>query len=64
MGTLDSRCLVAYLSSGIGNVTTNTTIVEMAMACSRCREVMAAGHPGVGDASGAWMVAKSGMATQ
>ena len=34
MNTLDLRCLMAQPNSSIGNVTTNTGLVEMAMAYS------------------------------
>lgn len=52
MSTLDSRCLMAQPNSGIGNVTTNTGLVEMAMAYSRSRVLCAAARLGVADALG------------
>jgi hypothetical protein len=39
-------------NSGIGNVTTNTGLVEMAMAYSRSRVLCAAARLGVADALG------------
>jgi len=52
VSTLDSECLVAQLNSGIGNVTTNTGLVEMAMAYSRSRVLCAAARLGVADVLG------------
>jgi hypothetical protein len=52
MSTLDSRCLMAPPNSGIGNVTTNAGLVEMAMAYSRSRVLCAAARLGVADALG------------
>src|ERR1022692_898449 len=52
MSTLDLRCLMAQPNSGIGNVTTNTGLVEMAMAYSRSRLLGAAARLGVADALG------------
>src|ERR1017187_10139894 len=52
MSTLDLRCLMAQPNSGIGNVTTNTGLVEMAMAYSRSRVLFAAARLGVADALG------------
>jgi hypothetical protein len=52
MGTLDLRCLMAQTNSGIGNVTANTGLVEMAMAYSRSRVLCAAARLGVADALG------------
>jgi len=52
MSTLDLRCLMAQPNSGIGNVTTNTGLVEMAMAYSRSRMLLAAARLGVADALG------------
>ena len=43
---------MAQLNSGIGNVTTNTGLVEMAMAYSRSRVLCAAARLGVADALG------------
>jgi len=40
------------MKSGIGNVTTNTGLVEMAMAYSRSRVLCAAARLGVADALG------------
>src|SRR5882757_4355963 len=39
-------------NGGIGNVTTNTGLVEMAMAYSRSRMLCAAAHLGIADALG------------
>src|ERR1035441_2267541 len=50
MSTLDLRCLMAEPNSGIGNVTTNTGLVEMAIAYSRSRVLCAAARLGVADA--------------
>ena len=44
--------VAANWSSGIGNVTTNTGLVEMAMAYSRSRVLCAAARLGVADALG------------
>src|SRR5271170_1219862 len=52
MSTLDLRCFMAQPNSGIGNVTTNTGLVEMAMAYSRSRVLCAAARLGVADALG------------
>src|ERR1039458_779903 len=52
ISTLDLRCLMAPPNSGIGNVTTNTGLVEMAMAYSRSRVLCAAARLGVADALG------------
>src|ERR1039458_5861922 len=52
MSTLDLRCLMAQPNRGIGNVTTNTGLVEMAMAYSRSRVLCAAARLGVADALG------------
>src|SRR6266851_10225816 len=52
MSTLDLRCLMAQPNSGIGNVTANTGLVEMAMAYSRSRVLCAAARLGVADALG------------
>jgi hypothetical protein len=52
MSTLDLRCFMAQPDSGIGNVTTNTGLVEMAMAYSRSRVLCAAARLGVADALG------------
>ncbi len=52
MTTLDLRCLMAQSDSGIGNVTTNKGLVEMAMAYSRSRVLCAAARLGVADALG------------
>src|SRR5580692_10709168 len=52
MSTLDLRCLMAQPNSGIGNVTANTGLVEMAMAYSRSRVLCAAACLGVADALG------------
>src|ERR1017187_579158 len=52
MSTLGLRCLMAQPNSGIGNVTTNTGLVEMAMAFSRSRVLCAAARLGVADALG------------
>src|SRR6202161_56498 len=52
MRTLDLRCLMGQHNSGIGNVTTNTGLVEMAMAYSRSRVLCAAARLGVADALG------------
>jgi hypothetical protein len=52
MSKLDLRCLMAQPDSGIGNVTTNTGLVEMAMAYSRSRVLCAAARLGVADALG------------
>ena len=46
------RCQVAQPKSGIGNVTANTGLVEMAMAYSRSRVLCAAARLGVADALG------------
>jgi hypothetical protein len=43
---------MAQFNSGIGNVTTNTGLVEMAMAYSRSRMLCAAERLGVADALG------------
>jgi hypothetical protein len=43
---------MAQTNSGIGNVTTNTGLVEMAMAYSRSRVLCAAALLGVADALG------------
>ena len=43
---------MAQPNSGIGNVTTNTGLVEMAMAYSRSRMLCAAARLGVADALG------------
>src|SRR6202158_5991041 len=43
---------MAQSKSGIGNVTTNTGLVEMAMAYSRSRVLCAAARLGVADALG------------
>jgi hypothetical protein len=43
---------MVQLSSGIGNVTTNTELVEMAMAYSRSRMLCAAARLGIADALG------------
>src|ERR1700690_1449803 len=43
---------MVQLSGGIGNVTTNTGLVEMAMAYSRSRVLSAAARLGVADALG------------
>jgi hypothetical protein len=45
-------CLIVQLSGGIGNVTTNTGLVEMAMAYSRSRILCAAARLGIADALG------------
>jgi hypothetical protein len=42
MSALDLRCLPAQPNGGIGNVTTNTGLVEMAMAYSRSLVLCAA----------------------
>ena len=52
MSTLDLRCLMAQPNSGIGNVTTNAGLVEIAMAYSRSRVLCAAARLGVADALG------------
>src|ERR1017187_6122517 len=52
MSTLDLRCLMAPPNSGIGDVTTNAGLVEMAMAYSRSRVLCAAARLGVADALG------------
>src|ERR1035438_6794408 len=52
MRTLDLRGLMAQPNSDIGNVTTNTKPVEMAMAYSRSRMLCAAARLGVADALG------------
>src|SRR6202012_2848416 len=52
MSTLDSGFFMAQPSSGIGNVTANTKLVEMAMAYSRSRVLCAAARLGVADALG------------
>src|ERR1035437_1269701 len=52
MSTLDLRCLMAQLNSGIGNVTTNAGLVEMATAQTRSRVLCAAARLGVADALG------------
>src|ERR1039457_4457900 len=52
MRTLDLRGLMAQPNSDIGNVTTNTKLVEMAMAYSRSRMLCAAARLGVADALG------------
>jgi hypothetical protein len=52
MNTLDLRCHMAQPNSGIGNVTTNTGLVEMAMAYSRSRVLCAAARLGLADALG------------
>src|ERR1017187_3339570 len=52
MSTLDLRCHMAQPDCGIGNVTTNTKLVEMAMAYSRSRVLCAAARLGVADALG------------
>src|ERR1035438_2936986 len=52
MSRLDLRCLMAQPNSGIGNVTTNKGLVEMAMAYSRSRMLCAAARLGVADALG------------
>src|SRR5208283_4926231 len=52
MSTLDLRCLMAPPDGGIGNVTTNTGLVEMAMSYSRSRVLCAAARLGVADALG------------
>jgi len=46
------RCQVAQPKSGIGNVTANRGLVEMAMAYSRSRVLCAAARLGVADALG------------
>jgi hypothetical protein len=51
MSALDLRCLTAQPNSGIGNVTTNTGLVEMAMAYSGI-VLCAAARLGVADALG------------
>jgi hypothetical protein len=43
---------MVQLSGGIGNVTTNTGLVEMAMAYSRSRMLCAAARLGIADALG------------
>jgi hypothetical protein len=45
-------CLMVQLSGGIGDVTTNTELVEMAMAYSRSRMLCAAARLGIADALG------------
>jgi hypothetical protein len=52
MSTLDLRCLMAQPGSGIGNVTTNTGLVEMAMSYARSRMLCAAARLGIADALG------------
>src|SRR5271157_4106509 len=52
MSTFHLRCLMAQPNSGIGNVTTNAGLVEMAMAYSRSRVLCAAARLGVADALG------------
>src|SRR5580698_6001811 len=52
MSTLDSGFFMALPGSGIGNVTANTALVEMAMAYSRSRVLCAAARLGVADALG------------
>jgi hypothetical protein len=52
MSALDLRCLTVKPNSGIGNVTTNTGLVEMAMAYSRGLVLCAAARLGVADALG------------
>lgn len=52
MSTLNLRSLMAQTNGGIGNVTTNTGLVEMAMAYSRSRMLCAAARLGVADALG------------
>src|ERR1700679_1806026 len=52
MSRLDLRCLMGEPNSGIGNVTANTGLVEMAMAYSRSRVLCAAARLGVADALG------------
>jgi hypothetical protein len=52
MSRLDLRYLMAQPNSGIGNVTTNTGLVEMAIAYSRSRMLCAAARLGIADALG------------
>src|SRR5260370_9612177 len=52
MSTLDVRRLMAQPNSGIGNVTPNTVLLEMAMAYSRSRMLCAAARVGIADAFG------------
>jgi hypothetical protein len=52
MSTFDLRWHLAQPDSGIGNVTTNAGLVEMAMAYSRSRVLCAAARLGVADALG------------
>src|ERR1700761_9774584 len=52
MSTLDSGFFMALPGSGIGNVTANTALVEMAMAYSRSRVLCAAARLGIADALG------------
>src|ERR1700683_522676 len=52
MSPLDLRGVMGQPNSGIGNVTSNTGLVEMAMAYSRSRILCAAARLGVADALG------------
>jgi hypothetical protein len=52
MSTFNLRCHLAQPDGGIGNVTTNAGLVEMAMAYSRSRVLCAAARLGVADALG------------
>lgn len=51
-GYIRSGCFMASANSGIGNVTANSSLVEMAMAYSRSRVLCAAARLGVADALG------------
>src|SRR5580658_6744122 len=52
MNTLELRCFMTQPDGGIGNVTTNTGLLEMAMAYSRSRVLCAAARLGIADALG------------
>ena len=52
MNKLDLRCLMAQSNTGIGNVTTKSGLVKMAMAYSRSRVLCVAARLGVADELG------------